>query len=366
MKKFLAGLIKIVTPNEKQDWAAAMIAEIYTIPDRREAIWFAASCLWAAIQLRIAIDTNSHARERLHEQVSRGKLAIPFVSGIGAIAIGLVYLVVMRAPTFMIAVNATAALLGLVILFGLSTTFKLTPRFASIVTVGISITLVFTALFGSSIEGASRWVKTGPLFIQTSILLLPLAVTLFSRVSNFWTLTAMILSAIAVALQPDRGMAGALFAALLTLVVLRRTPSTMIAMSVSAAGFCVAMLQPDRLPAVPYVDHILWTSFDVNSVLGLTMWVGAGLLFLPIALSRFTRSHHDSLVFASCWGGIVIAAASGAYPTPLVGYGGGAIVGYFLCLTALRKIQKNDRTLPKPMTERPPKSHNHSSKFVFG
>ena len=39
-------------------------------------------------------------------------------------------------------------------------------------------------------------------------------------------------------------------------------------------------------------------------------------------------------MFGAIWAAVVLAAALGNYPTPLVGYGGSAIVGYLLSLMA--------------------------------
>jgi hypothetical protein len=41
------------------------------------------------------------------------------------------------------------------------------------------------------------------------------------------------------------------------------------------------------------------------------------------------------LVFGAVWMAAVLAAALGNYPTPVVGYGGSAIVGYLLSLGLL-------------------------------
>ena len=41
-------------------------------------------------------------------------------------------------------------------------------------------------------------------------------------------------------------------------------------------------------------------------------------------------------VFASSWLTLIVVAAMGAYPTPIVGYGASAIIGYFLSLIFLQ------------------------------
>ena len=40
-------------------------------------------------------------------------------------------------------------------------------------------------------------------------------------------------------------------------------------------------------------------------------------------------------MFGVVWLGTVVAAALGNYPTPVVGYGGSAILGYSMCLSLI-------------------------------
>ena len=48
-----------------------------------------------------------------------------------------------------------------------------------------------------------------------------------------------------------------------------------------------------------------------------------------------TLSKRPHVAFGIVWSGIMVAAALGNYPTPLVGYGGSAVLGYLLSLAAL-------------------------------
>ena len=45
-----------------------------------------------------------------------------------------------------------------------------------------------------------------------------------------------------------------------------------------------------------------------------------------------------ALAFGGCWSGVVVAAALGNYPTPLVGYGGSAVLGYLLSVALLSNV----------------------------
>src|SRR5205085_10457904 len=86
-----------------------------------------------------------------------------------------------------------------------------------------------------------------------------------------------------------------------------------------------------------FVDQILFTSFTVHPGAGLMVWCGAGLMLAP-AILGFARDHQHrvtSATFGAVWLTVIAAAALGNYPTPLVGYGGSAILGYLIGLLGL-------------------------------
>jgi len=99
---------------------------------------------------------------------------------------------------------------------------------------------------------------------------------------------------------------------------------------------CLRAQLPDGLPAVPFVDHILWSAFDISLWVGLALWGGCLLLVSPIVFVPKPERSTLHYVFASCWLTLIAAGAMGAYPTPIVGYGASAIIGYFLSLLFLQ------------------------------
>lgn len=335
MIHYLVRVIGVIAPRSMHDWAKAMQAEIAAISDPHVARRYALGCLWAALILRVRATADAYASERSSSDVPSRLLFVQVNCGLGAAAIGVLYLVAGKAPTALVVVNTVATLIGVLLLFASIHVRRLPPRLVTATTVGIAVVLLLTALYGIAVDGASRWVQVGPLFVQTSLVCLPLALVLFARTPNGWNTASMIAAAIAVALQPDRAMAAALCAGLLALLVVRRTPAVATACGAAAAAVLVTCLQADRLPAVPFVDHILWSSFRMHPMLGAAMWAGSGLLFLPVLVVRSASARPERLAFGVCWAAIVGAAAVGAYPTPVVGYGGAAILGYFLSLAAL-------------------------------
>jgi hypothetical protein len=257
----------------------------------------------------------------------------------GAVGLGLVYLAVAGAPARMIAMNIAAYLVGLA-----AYAIIAIPRWRTagpqpwLFPVG-ALLLLATALASVPVEGAARWVAFGPIVLQVSLILLPLLVVLFARKPDAAGAAALAVAAAALALQPDRAMAGALALSVIFVSSLHRNRWTMLALAASVAGFAATLVQPDRLPAVPFVDGIFYSAFDVHPFVGLGLMLGAGLLIVPAALRLRAESERvPAIAFGAVWLAIIAAAAIGNYPTPVVGYGGSAVTGYLLSLALLRPL----------------------------
>jgi cell division protein FtsW (lipid II flippase) len=271
-----------------------------------------------------------------------------------ATLLGLLYLRAAGAPTSHLIVNALSLVMGLA-LFAVIPQSTQGSRAAGGVVLALGVMLLATAMFGVSSEGASRWVRVGGVSLQISLVVLPALLVLFARSSGFLATTGIVLAALGLGLQPDRAMAGIMAAALAVLALYRQERQVVLALTVAGVSFAVTLLRSDSLPAVPYVDQILYTSFEVHPLAGIAVLGGALLLIVP-ALAGFwmdstNRAAHA--VFGLVWLGMVVAAALGNYPTPVVGYGGSAILGYALSLsfmpvearsTAVAKAGSQDST----------------------
>ncbi|HEY0111686.1 MAG TPA: hypothetical protein VGB59_00895 [Allosphingosinicella sp.] len=205
------------------------------------------------------------------------------------------------------------------------------------VTLALAASLLLTALFGLGVDGAARWVSFGPLNLQVSLIVLPVMLVLYARQPDAMGTFGMIVAALALAVQPDRAMAGVLAVGLLAPLLSRRSRLSIIAAVGAVMTFGWTLLRPDALPAVPFVDRILYTAFDVHLAAGFAVVAGAVALVVPSAIAvRGAPSERPVLLaFGGCWLGIVVAAALGNYPTPLVGYGGSAVLGYMLSAALL-------------------------------
>ena len=262
--------------------------------------------------------------------------ALGIASAIAATSLGLLYMASAGAPAIYLAVNALSLVMGLALIAAIPST-AVASRYSGGLVVLLGGLLLATALFGVSVDGASRWMRVAGLSLQISLIVLPAMLVAFARARSLLASMGLILAAVALALQPDRAMAGVLVAALAVLAMYRPDRRLAVTLGVAIAGFAATLVRPDTLPAMPYVDQILYTSFQVHTLAGLAVLAGALLLILPAVaglwLDAEDRDAHA--VFGTIWLGIVVAAAVGNYPTPLVGYGGSAILGYALSLSLI-------------------------------
>jgi cell division protein FtsW (lipid II flippase) len=255
----------------------------------------------------------------------------------GAVGLGLAYMAAAGAPPRYMAVNFAALLLGATAWLGLGP--RASSRLASSgwPVVALALALLATALFGAAVDGASRWVNVGPISVQISLVVLPALIVLYGRRTDAIGTLGVGIAALALAAQPDRAMAGVLTAGTASVVLsgLNRLPVVALTMAVAALG--ATFLQSDTLPAVPFVDRILYTAFDVHAAAGLAVVAGCLLLVVPSFSRGFESKDQWAAIvaFGACWAGAAIAAALGNYPTPLVGYGGSAVLGYLLSAALL-------------------------------
>jgi hypothetical protein len=271
-----------------------------------------------------------------------GKLGQPRKAGIAcalaATALGIVYLAAAGAPARYLVVNATALLLGIVALRGIAAAEPRPGRPTSAAILLLGACLLAASLFGTSADGASRWIWIGPLSVQPSLVVLPLMIVAFARDPDAIGTAGIAAAAAALALQPDRAMAGVLALGLAVLAAAKPGRSSLAAALAALAALAVTLGRSDTLPAVPYVDRILFTAFDVGPLAGAAVVLGSLILLVPSAAGWHgdPEGRPVHLIFGATWFGCILAAALGNYPTPVVGYGGSAILGYLLSLSFLR------------------------------
>ena len=270
------------------------------------------------------------------------------LAAIAATGLGLAVMAAAGAPRAYLIVNLAALVIGLALLALLQRN-RVTG--GGWLMLAAAAGLLATAVFGTTTEGATRWVRIGVVSIQPSLVLLPLMLMAVARVRDTASTLAMLVTALALALQPDRAMAGALLAGLAALALTNRDRRVALALAAALIGFAVTLARPDTLAPTAFVEQVYASAFGFSALAGLALLAGSALLLLPLlALDRASAT-----VFAALWLAILAAAVIGNYPTPLLGYGGSGIIGYLLCLAALpgRQRHPNADALPAAIDRRP-------------
>lgn len=340
---WLAGLI---LPPSLRHWGMAMRHELDAAGGGAAACRFALGCLVSAVRAAAAchavawmggkagggIGAMSGSRNMKDEPRQ-----LVFASAAGATLIGLAQLALAGAPLRYLAINAAALVIG-VALVGIVTIAARAGRAAHrIAAVAAGLALLATSQFGVSIDGATRWIGIAGVQLQPSMVLMPALAIHFAATRDRLAALGIVLAAAGLAVQPDRAMAGALAAGMVALALLRPERVVLAAAAAALAGFAVALAQPDHLPAVRHVERVLFSSFAVHPLAGVAVVLAMLLMIAPawIGYRRDRACGAPWLVFGVVWLGVIMAAALGNYPTPLVGYGGSAIIGYVLGVAAL-------------------------------
>lgn len=337
-----------VLPPHLRSWGQAVLHEVAGIDDDTDALLFAAASLSGLIPVVIACHLRglfippATIIMGFHDAAVRRPRSAGVMCAIGSAVLGLAYMAMAGAPMRYLGVNAGALAVGLAMLVAIGRMEGGVRRWPGATTLAMGVALLAATLLGDRIEGAARWVRVGGLFIQPSLVLLPVMVVGFARARDLLSAAGMIVAAAALAIQPDRAMAGMLAAGLAILVVMRPDRLTIPAFVSGILSFAITLVRADTLPAVPYVDRILYSAFSVHVLAGLAVSAGAVLLVLPAIAG--TRCDADDravhLVFGMVWLATIAAAALGNYPTPMVGYGGSAVLGYVLSLTMLPRMAR--------------------------
>ncbi|WP_156437630.1 MULTISPECIES: hypothetical protein [unclassified Sphingomonas] len=329
LSNWILGRLVGLAPAHMQNWAEAVRAEAAAIADDGEALRFAAGAgsglALTFIKTRLS-DALGLASDRL------GPRRLAALAATAAVMIGVIHLHVADASSSMILVNLASLGVGLALLAGAAVWQGASDRGRAIAALSMAGLLVLTSLFGVASHGVVRWVAAGPLLVQSSLILLPALLTMFARKTTAAGAAALVVAAVAMAMQPDRAMAGAMVAGIAMLWLLHRNRQVAIVLAASASGFVATLVRADNLPPVRFTEGVFTQTWQVHPLLGFAVASAGALLLLPAAAfgPRDSDCARQCAVFGAIWLAIILAAVIGNYPTPLVGYGGSAIIGYLL------------------------------------
>lgn len=336
--RLIVRLAVRLLPPLMRDWGRAMEAEVRTIDRPLPAFVFALGCLGCALRQRLlgapsGLETAMHVWKDL---TCRPRLLAGLCAA-AATGLGLAYLAAAGAPVRYLTVNGAALAIGFLAIGLLAMAAGISEAAKGALAVALAVALLLTSLWGVSANGVTRWISAGGLLLQPGLLLLPILALRFARSRDTLSTLAILIAALALALQPDRAMAGALAAGMAVLALLRPGRNSLLASAAALAGLAATMIRPDPSPAMPFVDQIFYSSFGVHPLAGMAVLAGAVLMIVPALVGYRSDARNRELyaVFGMVWVAVLAAAALGNYPTPLVGFSGSAIVGYLVGLIGL-------------------------------
>lgn len=290
----------------------------------------------------VAPGNGCNAEAQVAQDVERPRDWRKFAAASLAVLAGCTLLALSGAPARMPLMNAAALLIGLSLTMVLRTVGRLvsSPAVADIALVALACAIPLTALMGPPADGVSRWLIVAGVTIQPSFVIVPLLVLALAARSTLSRLIAVGVGAAGLALQPDPGAAAMLVAGIgASLLSADRSKAALGAFAVAAAALGVALFRTTSLPPVPFVEGVIAQAFESGPVTAAVALVGLAALAAPVLVRPGGERPSVALAFAGLWGGAVLASLLGPYPTPVIGYGGSAVLGYILSVAMLHRRQ---------------------------
>lgn len=205
----------------------------------------------------------------------------------------------------------------------------------------VSMLIGFAACYVfSKAESPSRWLKFGGLRLYFSAAVLPLALYVFANLhwrlqfSAYANVLLVLVFAALLALQPDVSQLMAFSLAVL-FVVWHRAGDLVLKLGISLVLGLLCYWcrqQPDPLQPVSYVEGVIQLAGSAGIAPMLAAILSVALIPICLFYAGIKRSSPELMPIALYYIVIMICAYLGLTPMPLIGFGAGPVLGYFLLL----------------------------------
>ncbi len=207
---------------------------------------------------------------------------------------------------------------------------------ADLLLIAVGTVIPLTALLGAQSDGVARWLIVAGVTVQPALILVPPLVVAFALRASAARTAAIGIASAGVALQPDPAAAAMLaLGVACALVRMPRSAAAITALGFACAGLAVAIAGAIALPPVPFVEGVLPLAFQSGAAASVAAVAAITLLFIPAFIGRGAIPLAARLAYAGVWAAAIVASVVGAYPTPVAGYGGSAVLGYILSVGIL-------------------------------
>lgn len=190
----------------------------------------------------------------------------------------------------------------------------------------------------------SRWLKFGGIRLYFSAAVLPLALYVFARLhwrlgfSGIGSVALFSVFVLLLAAQSDLSQVLA-FTLAAIFIVWHRADSLLLKAGGSAvwAVLCYwCWQQADPLQPVPYVEGVIQLAASAGSIAMIAAIISVALLPVGLFFVGIKRSMPELIPIALYYIVIMICAYRGLTPMPLLGFGAGPVLGYFVLLSVRR------------------------------
>lgn len=258
-----------------------------------------------------------------------------------AVALSVWLLHVAEAPRSALTLQVVAAGVGMAACVGLMR-MRRVRRSVDTQWVALVLTLsLFVPLVAGSGGGAERWVVLGSVRLYVAPVVLPVALLLLGAPLRVTAIDAASVTAAAIALvlQPDASQLSA-FALAMLVPLSAWKPHPLLRVALAAVLLCCAVVAwrtPESLAPVRYVEGVFNLAAEVSPFALLAALVFAALPVIGfMGAARATRSS-GVLAVATYYASLLALAPLQLTPVPLLGFGAGPILGYFLVAGAISR-----------------------------
>lgn len=270
-----------------------------------------------------------------------------------------------HAPSAAFLQQALAIAVGITLLL-LLRRCHLAPSSTPWLVLGLAVSLWLPIVLSSEPYGPARWLSLAGLRLYFAPVVLPLMIFLLSAplaIPALLHLGVVATTALALTLQPDAAQLTAYSFAILASLFISRV-SVISQVSGLRRWFAPALLAllvpclyvawriPDPLAPVPYVEGVfniaaVASPIALLAALAFAAMPVAGFVWLAWAHRSSAAIRLATLPVAAYYAALFALAPLQITPVPLLGYGAGPILGYFLVTAAQRQSpQQSTRLLP--------------------
>ncbi|SCY54466.1 cell division protein [Alkaliphilus peptidifermentans] len=210
--------------------------------------------------------------------------------------------------------------------------------------VPITIILLFLTFLDSGLDGVHRWVSIGPIKLNVASIMLPILIIELWRILkilNWWySMIITIAISILLALQPDASQTTGFIFPMIILLLSKANKSVIRYSIISLISVIpiISWIFIDSLPPIDYVEEIVLMVKNLGAVWFLIGISSLALLPLPFIIFPSKNYRLVSICLGLYFIIILISTLFGNFPVPLMGYGISPIIGYFIAITWLLKV----------------------------